>query len=55
MSSLVLQCADVNPVGSEAGHMQIKEERSEDDMWKNNPEEKLSESKRTHTALYEGV
>lgn len=48
MSSLVLQRADMGPA-NEPEHMQIKEECSEDDMWKNNPEDKLSESKLIHT------
>ncbi|XP_071347084.1 uncharacterized protein [Trachinotus anak] len=33
------QCADVEPV-NEAEHMQIKEERTEEDVWRNNPEDK---------------
>lgn len=42
MLSLVLQCAD------EAEHTLIKEERAEDDVWTNDPEDKLSEFKHTH-------
>lgn len=43
MLSLMLQCADTEPA-NEAEHVQIKEECAEEDMWKNDPEDKLSES-----------
>lgn len=39
MPSLVLQCAP------EAGQILIKEESAEEDMWKSNSEDKLSEFK----------
>lgn len=42
MLSLVLQCAN------EAEHILIKEEQAEEDVWKNGPEENLSEFKGTH-------
>ena len=41
MLSLVLQCAN------EAEDILIKEEQAEEDVWKNGPEDKLSEFKRT--------
>lgn len=37
--NLVLQRADAD----EAEHVLVKEECSEDDLWKNNPENRLSE------------
>lgn len=44
MSSLLLQCAESEAV-NEAEAMQIKEECADEDMWKNDSEDKLSECK----------